>query len=197
MSAWKSAFAAVWLAATASSYGQAEPPSLPDTCTYDRSAMLSLDQNAFDQDPVGGWRSLAAHEECLAVAADLIRDYREHRNSEDTILYWHEGQVRAMAGMESDAIPLFEKSLKSPEQDPFGWNHYVRATISFLAMEREALLTHRGLLSEVSMPANIQFPKDESGEPVPFSWPPNLDVVDRLIACFGKSYKEAYGTCQE
>ena len=64
-------------------------------------------------------------------------------------------------------------------------------------MERAALLSHRELLPEVSMPPNIQLQKDENGEPEPFSWPPNLDVVDRLIACFGKSYKEAYGAYQE
>jgi hypothetical protein len=45
--------------------------------------------------------------------------------------------------------------------------------------------------------AGIQFPEDENGEPVPFSWSPNLDVVDRLIACFGRPYKEAYGNCRE
>ncbi len=25
------------------------------------------------------------------------------------------------------------------------------------------------------------------------AWPPNLNVVDGLIACFGKSYEQAYG----
>src|SRR5690606_11715924 len=122
MPAWKCSLAAICLAATASSSVEAQAPSASDLCTYDRSAMLALDQDAFDQDPAGGWRALAAHEECLLAAADLIRDYRQNRRSEDTILYWHEGQVRAVAGMESEAIPLFEKSLKRPEEDPFGWN---------------------------------------------------------------------------
>lgn len=33
----------------------------------------------------GGWRPLAEHDECLIPAADLIRDYREHHQLEDTL----------------------------------------------------------------------------------------------------------------
>lgn len=42
-------------------------------CSHDRSAMLSLDFSAFDQDPAGGWRSLEARG-CVVEAADAIRD---------------------------------------------------------------------------------------------------------------------------
>src|SRR3546814_17902844 len=33
--------------------------------------------------------------------------------------------------------------------------------------------------------------------PARFRWPPNIEVVDALVACFNKPYKEAYGpTCR-
>jgi hypothetical protein len=65
-------------------------------CTYDRAAMMTLPQQAFDQSATGGWRELSMRG-CEAEAADLIRDWRETNKSERnaSILYWHEGQLRA------------------------------------------------------------------------------------------------------
>lgn len=76
-------------------------PLLPvgdPACRYDRAAVLTLDEQAFDQDMSGGWRALSDRG-CEASAADLIRDYRAAHTLERAYLsYWHEGQLRADAG---------------------------------------------------------------------------------------------------
>jgi len=88
------------------------------SCTYDRAAMMSLSQQAFDQNMSGGWRELSMRG-CEAEAADLIRDWREANKPERnaSILYWHEGQLRADLGQSAAAIALFERSRKTVEED--------------------------------------------------------------------------------
>ena len=162
-------------------------------CSYDRKALLALDQRAFDQDLDGGWRAIARSEPCIEVAADLIRDYRQTHSLESEILYWHEGQLRAQAGANEEAIELFERTHR-PREDPSGWNQYVDATIAFLQDDRVALLNARGALSRLPRPPGLPT-RNRSGNPI--SWPPNLNVVDMLVACFGRPYKEAYGGCEQ
>src|SRR5439155_917614 len=93
--------------------------AVPD-CTYDRAAMMALEQDAFDQDEKGGWRALQMRG-CLAEAADLIRDYRNasprpHRS----ILFWHEGQLRAVLGQTDRAIALLDNARHPAAEDDFG-----------------------------------------------------------------------------
>jgi len=60
-------------------------------CTYDRAAMLALDEQAFDQDMAGGWRPLSGRG-CHREAADLIRDWRDAhpgRLRRPYLLFWH------------------------------------------------------------------------------------------------------------
>ncbi|MCR5874961.1 hypothetical protein LRS10_12710 [Phenylobacterium sp. J426] len=165
----------------------------PD-CSYDRSALLALDQQAFDQDPKGGWRAIANRPGCEAAAADLLRDYRlaHPRSSNEGILYWHEGQLRAFAGDAPSAAPLLAKSRKVT--DTAAWNPYVDATIAFLEGDKPRLLAAREtLIAATPPPTWAQTVADaEARFGVRFSWPPNLDVVDGLIACFGRPYREAY-----
>ena len=158
-------------------------------CDYDRTAMLALDQRAFDQDMEGGWRRLARDPACRIAAADLIRAYREAHGPGGGILYWHEGQLRAGAGQTEAAIALFHQS-RNPD-DPFGWDHYVDASIAFLRRDRAALLAARDALARLPRPSDFE-PRDPQGRPIQLAWPPNLNVVDALVACFGRPYEEAY-----
>lgn len=164
-------------------------------CSVDRAALLALDQNSFDQDLKGGWRAIADRPGCELVAADLLREYRlAHPESRNPgILYWHEGQIRAIAGDAQGAVPLLEQSRKVT--DGFGWNPYVDATVAFLRGDRTRLEAARQSLAAISPPADweqmVADVKAKSG--MQMTWPPNLDVVDGLIACFGKPYREAYG----
>ncbi|WP_290930705.1 hypothetical protein [Hyphomonas sp.] len=164
-------------------------------CFTDRDAYFSMDYWTFDQAP-DGLRSVSAKPGCELAAADLIRDYHaalrargepvshafpqgEVQFSEDgeiPLLYWHEGQIRAMHGQPQEALDLFNKSIKPEEQSIGGWNEYVRATIAFVEGNRSALEAERANLV-------AKVPADNL----------NLGVVDGLIVCFGRSYADAYG----
>jgi hypothetical protein len=152
----------------------AAPPG--DPCAYDRDRLLSLDQRAFDQDVEGGWRALANDPRCWIAAADLLRDYRQLHQSTASILFWHEGQLRANAGQMDAAIALFEQS-RAKQRDPVGWNLYVDGTIAFLRHDRAGLQAARDKLAAVPKPADFH-PVDPSGKPVAIAWPPNLNVLD-------------------
>jgi len=161
-------------------------------CAYDRDRLLSLDQNAFDQDLNGGWRALADKPGCRLAAADLLRDYRQAHHSTDRILFWHEGQLRAEAGEDQAALALFEQS-RAKEPDAFGWNLYVDGTIAFLRHDRAALQAARDKLAKVPKPANFH-PVTPDGKPMQIKWPPNLNVLDGFLHCFDRSYDFAYAT---
>jgi hypothetical protein len=172
-------------------------------CNYDRTQLLALDEQHFDQDVKnGGWRALTAQPGCESVAADLIRDYRQSHDSHATMLYWHEGQLRATAGDYPAAIALLEQA-RMPPSDSSGWNFYVDATIGFLRRDRGALLEARSRLAAVR-PLNGMAVQDgfvslpmSSGQVAKVRWPPNLDVVDGLVHCFDQPYGAAYGsTCR-
>lgn len=166
-----------------------------DLCEYDEAEMLAIDPWDFDQDPDSGWQKLAAHEDCVEVAADLIRIYYENREMPEgghRIMVWHEGQLRAEIGQTEEAINLFKQAY-NPE-DSTGWNYYVDATIAFLQDDLDRLQTNREKLAAVPEPENFN-PVDEDGNPVDFPWPMNLHVVDRLIECFGADYIVAYSGC--
>lgn len=164
-------------------------------CTVDRTTLLALDQRAFDQDLNGGWRRVAALPGCEGVAADLIRDYRNLHRASEPILFWHEGQLRAELGQAEEAIRLFDQARHGPNEFGLddGWNHYVDASIAFLRRDMQALLTARARLAAVAPPP-VRRPANPQRSPVlrPLRWPPNLDVVDGLIACFRASYRVAY-----
>lgn len=177
-------------------------PLADPKCGVDRAAVLALDEEKFDQEE-GGWRAVAATSGCELVAADLIRDYRQAHRNEATILYWHEGQLRAMAGQPRAAIAVMERSRKPADKDAGGWNPYVDATIAFLRRDKGALDKARSKLAAVAPPAGddtvkvkdgfVELPTGD-GKMIKIAWPPNLDVVNGLTQCFGKSYEVAYST---
>ena len=178
-----------------------------ESCAYDKAAMLDLDERAFDQDLAsggGGWRALANRPGCEPAAADLLAAYRAAHPGASGVLAWHEGQMRATAGQYDQAIPLLESDRKPPEQDPAGWNHYVDATVAFLRRDRAALVEAHRLLAAVPYPEGSGLPPLDGGyfeipgapgqPPARMRWPPNVEVVEGLIACFDKPYAQAYGT---
>lgn len=192
---------------------RAEPP-VAGPCAYDREAMLRLDRNTFDQDDNLGWRKLANRPECRTAAADLVALYIEAHHEELARVWqvpsfkWHEATTRAFAGDIPRAIDLMHQSLK-PEVGPkafegwtayaLPWNDYVKATIAFLERDVDGLAKARERLAAAPAPDDSS-PSDRSATSgVAASWPPNLGVVDGLIACFNRPYIEAYGSveCRE
>lgn len=171
----------------------AEPAPAPD-CGYDLAAMLALDRQAFDQDMNGGWRALGMKDGCEIATAELIRAWRHEKRDHASILYWHEGQMRALGGQTAEAIALFRLTYKPAEEDAeFGWNHYVSGTIAFLERDREALAAATRSLKVIPEPANNSFTRPD-GAVIQMTWPPNLNVLEAFERCWGKSYKEAYGS---
>ncbi|WMS87786.1 hypothetical protein [Pleionea litopenaei] len=162
------------------------------TCEYDERALMALSLNQFDQDMNGGWRAVSQQTGCSLAAAELIKKYRIDNKRTEKILLWHEGQLRAEANQIKEAVELFKQSFE--EQDLMGWNHYVNASIAFLEQDLETLKKERALLAAIEKPDGLHM-TDPNGKPIKISWPPNLNVVDKLVECFGKSYKEAYSGC--
>ena len=171
---------------TAAFVAQGQPAP---ACSYDRQAMMALGQHDFDQDLQGGWRPLADRAGCRLVAADLIRDYRRAHRSEDRILFWHEGQLRALEGHTEAAISLFEHARRS-DSDVIGWNHYVDATIAFLRRDRSGVLAARARLVALPRPENF-VRVDSAGRPL--VWPLNLRIIERFVSCLGRTYAKALG----
>ena len=160
-------------------------------CTYD-PGVLALGIEAFDQDMNGGWRKIASELGCESVAADVIMRYRALLQSRMGLLYWHEAQLRAMMGDKPTAIALMRKSVKQDDQG-FGWNDYVDASIAYLEGDKQKLLNARERLARLPIPPNRRC-VDTNGKVIDCgAWPANLGVVDGLINCFSKPYKEAYG----
>jgi hypothetical protein len=158
--------------------------------------MLALDQRSFDQAPTG-WRELA-QSGCYLAAADIIRDWRKLNAASDTILSWHEGQMRANANHYRRAISLFRQSRKQPLAEiAEAWNIYVDGSIAFLQADRRALerararARARARLAGTARPAEFN-PVDSSGKPLNAPWPPNLAVLDSLLRCWGSPYLQAY-----
>ena len=192
-------------------FGLAACASAPiaDQCAYDLEAMLALDEEAFDQDLAGGgggWRKVGHVPGCELSAADLIAAYRA-RHASTSILLWHEGQLRAFAGETDRAIPLLLESRHDSTSDFAGWNEYVDATAAFLRGDRAALAEARGRLAAKPYPTGegmpplvdgmMEVPTRPGQPPLRLRWPPNIDVVDGMLACFGQPYREAYsGRCR-
>ena len=161
---------------------------------YDFDAMLALDQAGFDQDMDGGWRPLAKIAGCEQATADLIKTWRETNGDKVTnagILYWHEGQMAANANDYNRAIAAFENA-RNGQPD---WDHYVDASLAFLKRDKPRLMAVRDVMA--ALPEPFYWPQvvarfEEQFGRTP-TWPNNLDVVDGLVTCFDRSYREAYG----
>lgn len=175
-------------------------PASADDCAVDRTEMLALTPDQFDQDLRGGWRPMAEKAQCQLAAADLIAAYRaQPKAAGNSTMIWHEAQLRAEAGQDARAVALMRQTYK-PAPDAGGWNPYVDASIALIEKDRPALAAARAALAALPAPpeANV---KDgffsfamPSGEVMQVAWPPNLDVVDAFVRCFGQSYRQAYSS---
>ncbi len=151
-------------------------PALPAEIDKQKTdAFLKMDFWEFDQKP-NGWRSLRNSDGTLDynATAKLLDTYYEQKKgvpeSQRTLLAFHAGQNYGFAKQTEEAISRFRKSFQNDQPD---WNAYVEATIAFLKNDKDALLKAREKLAV--MPGQM-----------------NLNVIDRLVRNFGRSYFEAY-----
>lgn len=134
---------------------------------------MSLKQ--FDQTPNNGWRALEA-KQCYKEAAALISDFRTVKKISISQLYFHAGQMLALAGDSDAAVREMASSVVPPESlnSNFLWNDYVYAVIAFLNKDEKELLARRDRLAIHPEPNAA-----------------NIRVVDKLIKHFGGSYLDA------
>jgi len=155
--------------------------------------MLAMSFDAFDQG-TGGWRSLENSLACSDYAADVLAEYRSRHGlgigpANASLLMWHEAQVLAAQGDSSRSVNLMKRAAYPGEPQ---WQQlYRQGSIAFLEGDLARLHAARDRLSRL--------PRDPSlivaeGEEV--AWPPNLDVLEGLISCFGKPYSVAYACRQ-
>lgn len=159
------------------------------SCEARADAMLDLSFEAFDQG-VDGWRSLDGRLACPDAAREVLAKYRErHRDSLSpanvSLLTWHEAQVWAAQGEQPTAVRLMKEAAFAGEP---GWQRlYREGSIAFMEGDLARLKAARGALA--SLPLD---PKLKGWDGSEVAWPPNLDVLDGLISCFGKPYSVAY-----
>ena len=174
------------------SYAQAERE-----CVFDREDMLALPQDVFDQDAEQGWRKLSL-EGCDAAAAEIIADYRRLNSVNDYLLFWHEGQLRAEIGETEAAVRLFQLSRRAEVNIlDKAWNLYADGSIAFLERDLSGLQAARDALSALERPnaVTVYGPNGQKATvpfPPEFEWPGNLRVLDALLGCFDRLYKQAY-----
>ncbi len=145
--------------------------------------LLTLSWEDFDQTPGKGWRAYADAGDFLNAAhliKQYLQKYEDLEESSERILHWHAGQMYAMSGDYSSAKHYFQASL-DPQEDltkaTLCWNDYVWATLAFLDKDREKLEKHRNV---------IAYGPAYNGKKL------NLDIVDKFLQHFNKTYREAY-----
>lgn len=172
-------------------FAQVASSSKPEKCRIDPGqldSLLALPYMKFDQDQTGGWRALA-NGGCNVEAALLIDAYLadappELSEIEKGNLYFHAGQLLAMAGENRLAVSHMLRSLNPQElaNSDIAWNTYVLASVAFLSSNRQQLLDERNELAAAKQSRENKI---------------NLGVLDGLVSCFDKPYEIAYGaTCR-
>lgn len=168
------------------------------SCSSLPTASLQLPFAKFDQDPAGGWRILESMG-CQSDAADLIRAYRQQAKQrltsrQDSLLFWHEGQMRAIAGEDARAVPLLLKGVPE-EGDVIDFTDYALGTVAFLMRDRKALISAARRLERFSGRIGSNATMAASGltlHQVASAAEANLRILQGLQACWGKPYRTAY-----
>lgn len=104
--------------------------------------LLQLPYNKFEAQN-NGWRMYAAHKK-YKDAAVLIQEYINiHPNLEKgqlSTLYFHLGQMHALADNTKKAVLAFSKAiLENPDEKQKLRNAYIKATIAFIEDEKSSL----------------------------------------------------------
>lgn len=146
-----------------------------------KQAAPSESFDRFDQTPKRGWRLLAEQQQCFEEAGELIDSYLSSRadlNATQRVsLSFHAGQVYAMAGRNDEALARFRRAVVNPSASPkFKWSEYVLATMAFLEHDGEAIVKYHDAIQDAGDLESNRL---------------NLRVVERLMANFDKSYREA------
>jgi hypothetical protein len=164
-------------------------------CGVQLSKYLEMGFADFDQ-RAGGWREIADKPGCEVAAADVVKQYRSWILSRMDGLIGHEAQLRASAGDTANGLRLFREQLAMQDDDALN-RLKLEGFIAFLERDKDRLVAARNKLAVLPEPpefaAAAETAKKRAGRSdIQLNWPPNLAVLDALIGCFGKSFREAF-----
>lgn len=160
-----------------------------DSCRASADAMLEMSFHDFDQG-TGGWRSMDNSLACSDHADDVLAEYRARRGpglgpANVSLLMWHEAQVLAAQGDTARSVDLMKRAAYPGEPQ---WQQlYREGSIAFLQGDLALLQAARNRLSRLPRDPGLIVADGQDAV-----WPPNLDVLDGMISCFGKPYSVAY-----
>lgn len=146
--------------------------------------LKQLSWHEFDQTMGKYWRELHDVRRFKEAAALIVRYLALHPELEHgleavngAILHFHAGQCWAMAGEKDQALSQFNLA-RHPSGVNLGilWNEYVDGNVAFLNSNRRDMVIAHARLAENDNQLSA----------------PNLRVLDRFLANFGKPYALAY-----
>lgn len=155
--------------------------------------MLDMTFADFDQGS-DGWRSLDGSLACSDYADDVLAEYRSRNGpslspANVSLLMWHEAQILAAQGDQARSIYLMRAAAFPGEPE---WQQLYRdGSIGFLEGDLGRLEAARDRLAKLPRDPSLIVSGGKEA-----AWPPNLDVLDGLISCFGKPYSVAYACRQ-
>src|SRR5258708_14600917 len=111
--------------------------------TTERTAMLSLPYNAFDQSYGSGFRLLYDRGEYLKAAVlieDYLKAHSELTSGQQKFLHLHAAQMFALGSESTRAVEHLDLALSHEKTPELGqnWNDMLAATRAFLTHDREA-----------------------------------------------------------
>ncbi len=143
--------------------------------------LKQLSWHEFDQTKGKYWRELAdvrRFKEAAELIEKMLSLHPELNRINASNLHFHAAQCWAFAGEMEHALTHLELAQHHTQVGGLLWDSYVDGTAAFLKGDKRELLNAHERLAENADDLNK----------------PNLCVLDRLVANFGKSYAEAYET---
>ena len=145
-------------------------------CVGEETPWLKLDYVQFEEKR----NQLPEDSSCLRAQFAVIQHYRDHRHGDMRLLdlynsAFHQGQLLAMLGSSSEAIPYLLGGVV-PGHDPGDFSDYAIGTVASLHHDRESLVAARARLV-------LRNGEDDL----------NVATLDGLVTCFNKPYIVAYG----
>ena len=134
------------------------------------AAQMELSLDDFDQSSIG-FRKHSANYELIRLLIPEYIEINKLSGFEAGNLHWHLGQMHAFNNNIDDAIA--EMELSYLEGMPIFWKCYVDGSVAFLQRDKPKLLAATELLKEQDNQMN-------------------LEVLERLINDYDKSYWQAY-----
>lgn len=136
---------------------------------------MNLTLDDFDQSDIG-FRKYSDNYELICLLIPAYIEENKLTGFEAGNLHWHLGQMHAFSDNREAAIE--EMKLSYLEGMPIFWKCYVDGSIAFLKKDKQKLLAAYELL------------KNQDNQM-------NMDVLERLIENFDKSYWNAYNGIEE